>query len=118
MAQAARMDAVEHYPAWIVPEDRPEIINLRPPFRRESGHCFLASGLITRSPCDAVGHPARSVYALFEDGVTLGPAHALHDDIRRRGAGRFSHWHESLYFSSRDNSDPNVNGRRYQFRPA
>jgi glycosyltransferase involved in cell wall biosynthesis/2-polyprenyl-3-methyl-5-hydroxy-6-metoxy-1,4-benzoquinol methylase len=58
-------------------------------------------------------HPTRSVLELFEDGVALGPAHALHDEIGSLGGGRFSHWQRNLFFSSSDGQDPRHNGRRY-----
>ena len=49
------------------------------------------------------------------------PAHAVHDDIRAKGRGAYSHWTAAvLYFSASDNSDPRKNGRAYtlvsQFR--
>jgi hypothetical protein len=56
---------------------------------------------------------AASALVLLEDGKTLGPAHGRHDDIRRLGGGRFSHWGIELYFSTSDNSDPRTNGRKY-----
>jgi hypothetical protein len=43
----------------------------------------------------------------------LGPAHQLHDDIRRKGGGGFSVWHGTLYFSLTDGVDPNEGGRRF-----
>lgn len=51
---------------------------------------------------------------LFENGVEIGPAHSLHQNIRTAGAGRFSHWGSSLYFSSSDGSDPRTNAWTYQ----
>ncbi len=57
----------------------------------------------------------RSSLVLFEDGRPLGPAHALHQDIREKGKGRYSHWTRGiLYFSTSDNSDPTRNGRTYE----
>ena len=53
---------------------------------------------------------------LYEDDRPLGPAHAMHDDIRRLGEGRYSHWGSRLYFSASDNSDPRTNGCRYAVR--
>jgi hypothetical protein len=50
---------------------------------------------------------------LFEDGKQLGPPHQMHDLIRNKGLGGFSHWGRSLYFSTSDNSDPRQNGREY-----
>jgi hypothetical protein len=57
---------------------------------------------------------------LFEDGKELGPADAIHEEIRTKGMGRFSQWPSAggstLYFSASDNSDPNTNGRHYELR--
>jgi hypothetical protein len=75
----------------------------------EHGHCWLAP-LPQRLPSDA---ESGSRIRLFEDGKALGPAHVSHDEIRRLGAGRFSHWGAQLYFSTSDNSDPRSNGRHY-----
>ena len=78
-------------------------------FRSESGHCWIApvpGGLVSDAE-------AASALRLYEDGVSLGPAHCLHADIRAEGGGRFSHWGASIYFSTSDNSDPRTNGRRY-----
>jgi hypothetical protein len=50
---------------------------------------------------------------LKEDGRPLGPAHSQHADIRAKGRGRFSHWSDSLYFSTSDGTDPRMNGRAY-----
>lgn len=54
-----------------------------------------------------------SVLRLFENGVELGPAHAMHSDIRERGQGMYSHWNHALYFSATDCSNPTINGRKY-----
>lgn len=73
---------------------------------------------------------ATSSLIILEDGIPLGPARAKHVDIRTLGAGRYSHWAVSgvnpnqasmlgdigvVIFSSSDNTDPNINGRRYDF---
>jgi hypothetical protein len=55
-------------------------------------------------------------YRLYEDETLLGPADALHDDIRHLGRGRYSVWGPCLYLSSSDGSDPTTNGRRYTLR--
>ncbi len=55
----------------------------------------------------------RSLSRLFEDDVELGPRGMPHAKIRAEGRGAFSHWGETLYFSSSDGSDPRTNGRRY-----
>jgi hypothetical protein len=55
----------------------------------------------------------RSRIVVLEDGKRLAPGHAIHDDIRSIGRGRYSHWGDTLYFSSSDGTDPRTNGRRY-----
>jgi pectate lyase len=62
---------------------------------------------------DSNEHPEQSTLRLFEDGVELGPAHTGHQEIRDLGRGRFSHWGNSLYFSSSDNTNPVLNRRKY-----
>ncbi len=59
------------------------------------------------------GDPRASGLRLFEEGIEIGPAHTLHDEIRTRGGGRFSHWGGRLWFSTTDGSDPHANGRTY-----
>lgn len=80
----------------------------------DRGHCFgyrLPSELLPDdSEFLAYGTGAR----LFEDGVELGPRVFGHDEIRACGGGRFSHSANELFFSSRDNSSPAKNSRRYE----
>ncbi|HMN95814.1 MAG TPA: hypothetical protein PKC43_11975 [Phycisphaerales bacterium] len=99
------------------------------PYRRESGHAWCCEVLLPEAP-DSASDPRTSRARLIErEGaarIELGPAHAWHDEIRRLGAGRFSHWSEAkpdadlseheamLYFSTSDNSDPTANGRSYE----
>jgi hypothetical protein len=99
----------------------PEIvIVLKPPFSRELGRCWLAhlAGLEQTAMLDAMSdteaYPGRSKASLYEDGTSLGPAHALHEAIRSLGRGSFSHWKHTLYFSTSDGTDPNTNGRNYR----
>jgi hypothetical protein len=56
--------------------------------------------------------------SVLEDGTPLPHAHAVHLEIRERGAGRYSHWGSGVLFSTTDNSDPKTNGRRYSVREA
>jgi hypothetical protein len=63
-------------------------------------------------PSDGVSN--RSKLRLFEEGKELGEPHAPHADVRERGAGRYSHWYRQIWFSSSDNTDPRINGRRYE----
>jgi len=94
-----------------------------PPFelpgglRREEGHAWIVPlpESVAARVTSATG-AAPDAAALFEDGRELGPGEALHDDIRRLGAGRYSVWGDTLYFSTGDNSDPERNGRRYELR--
>jgi hypothetical protein len=67
---------------------------------------------------DTQWNPDVSFMDVFEDGVALGPAHSLHNQIRELGHGRFSHWNGVLRFSSSDNSDPARNGKHYTVRVA
>jgi hypothetical protein len=48
-----------------------------------------------------------------EGGVTLGPPHSGHDDIRTLGEGRYSLWNENIVFSTSDGTDPRSNGKTY-----
>lgn len=97
-------------------------IVLPPPFKRELGHCWTltlshlpqAAMLAELADGDGPYASSRSPAWLHEDGVPLGPAHALHAAIRDTGGGLFSHWQDTLYFSTSDGSDPNTNGRRYE----
>jgi 2-polyprenyl-6-hydroxyphenyl methylase/3-demethylubiquinone-9 3-methyltransferase len=56
---------------------------------------------------NATDPPNDSPVFLFEDGVQLPWPRALHADIERRGAGRFSHWGNELLFATMENVDPN-----------
>lgn len=77
----------------------------------ERGFAYIAP---TRLPALS-SHVSPSLGRVLENGIPLpGPANALHEDIRRLGCGRFSFWHDQLYFSAPDNSDPRSNGRKYE----
>jgi len=78
----------------------------------EIGHCWKAP-VGRRLISDRDG---QSRLRLFEDGRELPHPHAAHDLIRTLGAGRYSHWGDAVFFSSSDNTDPSVNGRRYTVR--
>lgn len=66
---------------------------------------------------DREGDMRRSRLMLYEDGIALGLAHSLHNDIADLGCGRFSHWGSGLRFSATDNTDPRENGRQYSYSP-
>jgi O-methyltransferase len=82
-------------------------------FEPAGGYCFIAD-IADLPPGDSADDASGSPLVLFEDGIGLGPPHAVHDLIRQKGGGRYSHWHQALYLSSSDNTDPRANGRRYQ----
>jgi hypothetical protein len=78
-------------------------------FSPERGHSYVAP-----LPAHLLSdRESLSSIQVFEDGKPLGPGHAPHEDIRRIGKGRYSHWGAQLHLSTSDNSDPRTNGRRY-----
>ncbi|MGD9496789.1 MAG: putative Ig domain-containing protein [Armatimonadota bacterium] len=98
----------------IAPAQQPKRFPVPPgAIQPENGFCYIA-GMDFGEEGDKFTS-GQSQLLLFEDGRPLGPAHALHADIREKGAGRYSHWtREALYFSASDNSDPRSNGRTYE----
>lgn len=64
---------------------------------------------------DSNTQPSISTLRVFENGKEIGAAHASHASIRTTGKGKFSHWGNSLIFSTSDNTDPRKNGRKYTF---
>ena len=90
-------------PSW----QRDTLIGIRP----EIGFAYIAP---TNHP-ELSHHQRPSPAIVLEDGFPLpGPPNSIHEDIRKIGKGRFSFWHDYVYFSTSDNSDPNANGRTYQ----
>lgn len=59
-------------------------------------------------PTDSLYHPRGSNLRVFDSTGELGPAHSLHEDIIKKGGGRFSYWLNSLRFSTRDNLSPDT----------
>ena len=90
-----------------------ELIALKAPFGSYGGKAFVAQFQVPDG--DSTEQPKRSTIVLCEDQKRLGPGHALHDEIRAKGLGRYSHWGFDVVFSSSDNSDPNTNHRRYSY---
>lgn len=64
---------------------------------------------------DSFDHPDASSARILEDGARLGAAHSMHALIAEVGAGAYSHWGNTVYFSASDNSDPRSNGKTYVF---
>lgn len=85
------------------------------PFVANGGHCWTAHLPEWRHLADCLETPERSPLVLYENGVPLVKAHAPHEQIRTEGNGLFSHWQDSVFFSASDNSDPNTNGRQYNY---
>lgn len=81
--------------------------------KSEGGYAYKISQSISGG--DNATSKEQSILRLFENGVELGPAHSIHDDIRNLGKGRFSHWGTTVIFSASDNTDPRTNGRSYTY---
>jgi hypothetical protein len=102
-----------------VPELRKVLLSrIRPRFKGELTAANMrkddGAGFVVDVPAYLLSDKeAASALVLLENGKTLGPAHSMHDDIRRLGKGRFCHWGSEIYFSASDNSDPRTNGCKY-----
>jgi hypothetical protein len=66
----------------------------------EAGLCWTCPAPRGCGPGDRDEDPYRSSLRLFEDGLEIGPAHTMHEEIRINGGGRFSHWGDRLYLSA------------------
>jgi SAM-dependent methyltransferase len=101
-------------PLWLVAA-RVEAVNV--PFVHQRGQMWQISAPQLCRLADNTSAPDeqhRSPVFVFENDRQLALPHSLHEDIRRRGTGRFSHWGDCIYFSTSDGSDPNLNGRLYR----
>jgi hypothetical protein len=78
-------------------------------FVKEDGFCWIA--VLPDYLCSDLD--SGSSLRLFENGKEIGIPHCSHQEIREIGLGRYSHWGNSLYFSTPDNSNPNENNRKY-----
>lgn len=83
------------------------------PFVRERGFAWQVPLEGLAPFADNADYPCRSMVSLLENGMPLSGPHAAHDDVRNLGGGRFSHWNDTILFSTSDNSNPNDTGRRY-----
>jgi len=86
-----------------------EVAEFKRPFIKGPGSTFYKEGLSVTG--DTQTNASKTV--LCEGNAVLGPAHAAHADIGKIGMGRYSHWGNTLLFSTSDNSDPNTNARTY-----
>jgi hypothetical protein len=82
--------------------------------RRRGGNAYFFLVPELQQGADDPEHMARSPWVLLENGVPLGPPHALHSEIESHGKGLWSHWKDAVIFSTSDNSNPRSNGRRYE----
>jgi hypothetical protein len=80
----------------------------------EHGKAYTAPVPAGLGPPDDGANPTRSKLGLLEDTTPLGPAHTLHEEIRKLAGGRYSHWGDMILFSSSDGTDPRKNGRKYK----
>jgi hypothetical protein len=83
------------------------------PYARLDGYAFKAALPSLASLGDTDANPTSSPALMCENKLVLGPPHTAHAEIARDGWGRFSHYGDSVIFSSSDYSDPNSNGRQY-----
>lgn len=99
---------------YTVKTNDPYILNPNRIVLRSSSYgsnCYLYSQNLLASHTN--DHEGDSGLILYEDGISLGPANILHNDISKYGRGRYSDWRSYLYFSTPDNTDPRTNGRMY-----
>jgi hypothetical protein len=68
----------------------------------EAGLCWTCAVPAGGAIGDSLDQPQRSSLRLFENGCEVGPAHSTHDEIRKLGGGRYSHWGNQLYLSAAD----------------
>lgn len=78
------------------------------------GHCWTARLPVEVDAGDSVAAPHRSSLRVLEDGRPLGPGHSEHQRIIVEGGGRYSHWGDTLYFSSSDGASPLASARAFQ----
>ncbi|MEW6264278.1 MAG: hypothetical protein AB1641_14505 [Thermodesulfobacteriota bacterium] len=58
----------------------------------------------------------RSRTVLYENENILGPSNVNHKYIETIGRGSYSHWQDTIIFSTGDNSDPRVNSYLYRVK--
>lgn len=67
-------------------------------------------------PYDNGEHPRASRLELLYKGSPIEVSHAIHEDIRQIGDGRFSHWNRSVIFALPGNEDPKANALHLRLR--
>ena len=109
-------------PRWFPPYEMrggrrvpgPEPLSVPLDSASEAGGRAWAHPLPATTLGDSLDNPIQSPLALFENEFLLGPPHTVHDLIREGGGGAYSHWGDTLYFSTADGTDPRTNGRSYR----
>ncbi|KWV59479.1 hypothetical protein AS156_31075 [Bradyrhizobium macuxiense] len=106
---------------WMAPQT--SLLIAPSEIRSDTGNAYYVVVQFGRSgvyhlPTDSPQTPSASNLTIFENGHALGPPHSAHIDIREKGAGRFSHWGNGVFFSTTDGSDPRSNGRAYSIQAA
>jgi hypothetical protein len=91
--------------------------HLYPPFEHVGGFCY-SKKIQGYMSGDLSNKGFRSGSILCENGIPLPFPHALHEDIKIKGMGRYSLWqddsgHTTLLFSTLDNTNPGINGKGY-----
>lgn len=86
-------------------KDDLQVIMMRSRMTHDSGYCYLYP---------VTDLDQYQTVLLFENNKIIGSINNTHDIIRTQGKGFYSAWHESLFFSTSDNSDPRTNGRAYR----
>lgn len=87
---------------------------LSAPFEQVSKYVWRAD--VPQSiPFDTPKSPYCSPLRLTEDGHAWGFAHCHKPSMELFGMGRYRHEEGQLLFTSSDNSDPNTNGRKYEW---
>jgi hypothetical protein len=89
-------------------------LNLHGPYTHAEGNAFKAWVPELENIGDTSGSSTRSSALLCEDDRLVGPAHSAFHDIAKFGMGRFSHYECWMIFSPSNNTDPNLNGKKYE----
>jgi SAM-dependent methyltransferase len=88
---------------------------LQAPFRDSGGYAWEVDLPQLKDFTDIVQNSTKSSMMLYEDGQPIGFAHVPLQHIQTYGKSRYSHLNDKLYFSTTDNTDPNVNKKIYSY---
>src|SRR5262245_33479473 len=73
-------------------------LTLAKPYPLNGGFAYVANAPGLEKISDSENQPKGSPLMVCESGRALGPAHALHSEVRQLGKGRFSHWGNYIVF--------------------